>query len=276
MVSEPERDFLYENAPLIEVVAEARWELQKIMAPSGVRIDPHFSSFSEDFARLMAENGFGSVERVVPEAVPLELIPHHVVYRYRKRPNQWPCTQIGPGVISANHVPPYQGWEEFRSFLRNILQTLLSAYPVPDRYLKLNLLELRYIDGFKEQHGMLTPSRFIRENLQLQQGFPEALLALSSGGVDDVELSGTFRFPVRDPSGSQGSIQVDVGEVGSEPAVIATLRVRQVDHSDIKLDIEALCDWFDGAHGTVRGMFQSLTSDETKENMGPVTYIGAE
>ena len=269
-----DRDFLYENAPLIEVIAEIRWALQDVMAPSGVRIDPHFQAFAEDFRSAAAEKGFGFVERVVPENVPLEMVPYNVVFRYRKRQNQWPCMQIGPGVLTVNHVPPYKGWAEFEPHVASMIDMLLSTYPVPERYLHLNLLELRYIDGFQEKLRMTKPGPFIREHLQLHQDFPEAVLELCAGTLDDVEPSGVYRFPVREPANTTGSIQVGTGQANNEPAVLATFKLQLQDPKSIELDRGVLARWYSDAHKTVRNMFQGVTSDELKELMGPRKEIG--
>lgn len=269
-----DKDFLYDNAPLVEVIAEIRWALQNVMAPSGVSIDPHFVAFAEDFRAAAANQGFGFVERVVPDNVPLEFVPHNVVFRYRKRQNQWPCLQIGPGVSTVNHVPPYDGWAEFEPHVSAMVDMLLSTYPVPNRYLNLTLIELRYIDGFRERHGMSKPGPFIREHLQLHQSFPDQLLAICDGSLDDVEPSGIYSFPVRIPKNSTGSIQVGMGQTQNEPAVIATFKLQRKEPSSIDLDRYSLSDWFNQAHGTLHTMFEALTSNQTKDLMGPKKAIG--
>jgi uncharacterized protein (TIGR04255 family) len=207
-----ERDFLYQNAPLVEVIAELRWALQNVMAPSGVSIDPHFSTFSDDFRAASVGLGFGFVERVVPETVPLELTPHVAVLRFRPRQNQWPCMQIGPGVLTANHVPPYAGWADFRSHVRRSIETLLAAYPNPQRYLNLNQLELRYINAFRGRHLMENPFLFVNEHLQLPHGIADGLLELCEGGVTAIDVSSTYGFPLKVLPGSSALIQLRSGQ----------------------------------------------------------------
>lgn len=270
----PEQDFLYENAPLIEVIAEIRWALQDVMGSSGIQIDPHFTAFSEDFEKAAAQLGFTHSEKLIPDNVPIEIVSNSVVHRYRKQPNEWPCMQIGPGVATANIVPPYQGWNEFRPHVQTMIDLLMRSYPLPERYLKINLLELRYIDGFRKIHGMVTPTTFARDNLQIRYELPQELLNLCDGGKEKIELQGTLKFPLAEPQNSVGSIQVGSGTAHNEPATMAVFRVRQHDVAPELIDANQLADWFDQAHSAVRGLFQAMLSDETKRLLGPKTAIG--
>ena len=47
-------DFIYENAPLREVIVQAWWRLQPIFGSADAAIDPHFSVFAEQFHKTTA------------------------------------------------------------------------------------------------------------------------------------------------------------------------------------------------------------------------------
>ena len=270
----PEKDFLYDNAPLIEVIAEIRWALQNIMGSAGIQIDPHFTAFSEDFESAAKQLGFTHIEKLIPDNVPLEIVPKTVVFRYRNRPNLWPCMQIGPGVATANIVPPYQGWNEFRPHVRTMIDLLMRSYPLPERYLNIDRLELRYIDAFRKIHGMETPTIFVKNNLQIRYELPQELASICDGGQDKIELQGTFKFPLAEPQNAVGSVQVSTGTAHDEPATVAVFRVQQHDMAPELRGAERLTEWFDQAHGTIRGLFQAMISDETRRLMGPKKAIG--
>jgi uncharacterized protein (TIGR04255 family) len=100
------KEFVYDKPPLIEVICEIRWRLQPLVSAPGTAIDPHFSSFSDDFTNMCKTSSFSLVERINPENVPVEFLAGHPIYRFRKQQNQWPLFQIGPGLLTVNDVPP--------------------------------------------------------------------------------------------------------------------------------------------------------------------------
>jgi uncharacterized protein (TIGR04255 family) len=151
-------DFLYQNAPLIEVITELHWSLQPLIAIPNAAIDPHFAILSSKFTELARETGFVHVERLLPEQIPLEMMPHRAVFRFRRAAETWPLFQVGPGVFTANIVPPYQGWGDFRQSISSGLDLLLASYPLRPSYFRIEKLELRYIDGFTKRHA--SPNTF--------------------------------------------------------------------------------------------------------------------
>ena len=62
----------YENAPLVEVIAEMHWDLRILDDATGTRIDPYYYLFQESFIEDAAHSGFKHIENVVPRLVPLE------------------------------------------------------------------------------------------------------------------------------------------------------------------------------------------------------------
>jgi uncharacterized protein (TIGR04255 family) len=128
---------LFSNPPLIELIAELRWipgqispPVPEAAAPGTIQLPlvPQYveQTFS-NFSNQVAQRGFGMSERLVPVGFPY--FPLSVVYRFRKAPSQQEnfLYQIGPGVFSANAVPPYRDWESFRPIVQEGVQALLAS-----------------------------------------------------------------------------------------------------------------------------------------------------
>ncbi len=60
-------DFIYENAPLVEVIAEVRWRLVRIVSIPGAELDPMFERGYGKLKDLLEQEGFRHLERSVPE-----------------------------------------------------------------------------------------------------------------------------------------------------------------------------------------------------------------
>jgi uncharacterized protein (TIGR04255 family) len=267
------RDFLYENPPLVEVIAEIHWRLVPIQIGPGTAIDPHREAFAEAFTEACAQYGFTVDETVVPDNVPRELLGHQVVRRFRREANGWPLFQIGPGVVTANIVPPYDGWSEFLPVIRLAVQMLFRSYPLPERYLKIEALELRYIDAFTEKHGVTDRATFIRDDLGMAPPLPEAVLALASETEEPVQQTASALLQLRNPANSTASLSVENGTASDRPAVIATFRARTRGDHLRGVGQDFIETWFNDAHGVVKEWFESVVSGRVKEKMGPAREL---
>jgi uncharacterized protein (TIGR04255 family) len=137
-----ERDFLYDNPPLAEVIAEIHWELVPLKSVPGGGVDPSFEPFSGAINGIFADNGYTHIERMIPDQVPLEFLAHKVVSRFRTSANKWPLFQIGPGLLTVNIVPPYQGWSSFAPALKLGFEALHKAYPSASTHLRIKRMEV--------------------------------------------------------------------------------------------------------------------------------------
>jgi uncharacterized protein (TIGR04255 family) len=239
-----------------------------------MRIAPA-TAFADEFSRLTKEAGFGSYERLLPEAFPLELIAGRPVMRFRRKPNGWPLFQIGPGLFTANIVPRYEGWRAFKRVLTNGLEGLFEAYPLSERYLKITRVELRYIDGFTDKHGYSDPNDFLSRNLQISVKVPELLLeefAVSQNAYfTNIE---TF-IELKKPELSTGILKFSRGTKDGRDALIGELMVRREQGiQNEKKDFLSI--WFDEAHYALRSWFDILAVAELKDKMGPKRAVGEE
>jgi uncharacterized protein (TIGR04255 family) len=241
----------------------------------GSHIDPHFGAFADEFSRLAKEAGFGSHERLLPESVPLELVAGHPVMRFRRKPGAWPLFQIGPGLFTANIVPPYEGWRAFRYVLREGLGYLFDAYPFHERYLKLNHIALRYIDGFAEEHGYSNFNEFLSNDLQISVNFPTLILDQFASSQNAYFTNIETVIELKTPELSIGTLKFARGTKDTREALIGELTVRREQSIEDK-KIDFLSDWFDIAHHTLRSWFDILSGEELKKKMGPTRAVEGE
>ena len=187
------KDFVYSPPPLVEVISEVRWETTPVAAIPGASIDPHFLVFNKKFSDRLKKTGFEYVQRVVPEEIPIELTSENPIFRFRKAKNAWPLYQNGPGLFTANIVPPYKGWKEFKKFLDEGLTHLYSSYPMPNEYLRIKRLELRYMDAFQAHHGAIKRyPNFLEDHLGIVLRLPN----LSDKDAASASLIGDIHIPL--------------------------------------------------------------------------------
>ena len=262
------KDFLYSNPPLIEVISEVRWETTPIAALPGASIDPHFLIFNKNFSARLKKAGFEYVKRIIPEEIPIELTSENPIFRYRKAKNAWPLYQTGPGLFTANIVPPYKGWKEFKKFLDQGLTHLYSSYPLPQEYLRIKRLELRYMDGFQAQHGSIKRyPEFLEDHLGIKLRLPK----LPDKQELAASLIGEIRIPLPKIDNSYGIITVKPGVITKNEkkneAIIMELIIRKNDFST-HFQKRNVVSWFNKAHSLLHSWFDKVCSDELKETFG--------
>lgn len=263
-------EFLYSNAPLVEVIAEVRWQLVPLAAITNAAIDPFFEPALKEFSRKAEAVGFGAVEIVVPTEVPRELLAGNVVNRFRRETGTWPVYQLGPGVFTTNIVPPYNGWTAFMPHLSKGIETLLQSYPSATHTLKVSQLVLRYLDAFTTAHGRENHFKFVREMLGVGlSSKPEFLKALNQSADEPSFASAEFHYPLED---GEFVLKVAPGMKENFEATILELAVIG-DRKGASPDLSEMNAWFGKAHGILSTAFESTTSQPLKDLMGPKRAI---
>jgi uncharacterized protein (TIGR04255 family) len=266
-------DFIYENAPLREVIVQIWWRLQPIFGSTDAAIDPHIAVFSENFKKEAHSSGFTHVERVVPEQIPHELLAHKVMLRFRKSADQWPVLQIGPGVLTANIVPPYRGWKDFAPVADTALKLLWKSYPLPASYLTITRVHLNYVNGFTRKHGLTTISSFVRDHLGLAPQLQPALLDLTDQ-KDETRYSGKIEVFTRKPAGALLVLSYAPGKVFDEPALI--LQNQMITTStETPQNPTAIRNWLSEARANTQRAFEAIVPPEIKRQIGPKTSISS-
>lgn len=263
-------EWLYSNAPLIEVIAEIRGALQPLGALPGASVDPYFEDTSQELVGVARNLGFGAVETLIPPEVPRELLAYQPILRFRRKPGQWPLFQIGPGVFSINIAPPYAGWSSFRPTLQSAIEAFVQSYPAAGKLLKITNISLRYMDAFTAAHGRRRPAEFLTTGFGITVGMPDAVrrkLEL----MDEPEMV-SVEMAYQLPTGASLRIKAFPGVKDNAEATIMELICFQESPSS-KNEGAELVKWFDDAHAILSNTFETLTTDELKTRMGPKTEV---
>jgi uncharacterized protein (TIGR04255 family) len=269
------KDFVYSTPPLIEVISEVRWGTTPVVAIPGASIDPHFSLFNKKFSNRVKKTGFEYVEQIVPDEVPIELTSGNPIFRFRKAKNAWPLYQTGPGLFTANIVPPYKGWKEYKKFLDQGLAHLYSSYPMPNDYLRIKKLELRYMDGFQVQHGAINRyPEFLEKHLGIQLRMPN----LPDKESMAASLIGEIHIPLPNIQNSLGIISIKPAQITrndkKNEAIIMELIIRKNEFPQ-QFNKRNIVSWFNKAHTFLHKWFDRVCSDELKATFGEKREISS-
>ena len=114
------------NKPLIEAIFELRWELLE-REPHGIKTDPGFEILVGRYYERIKEE-YPYIEKLPISEIPEVLTAHTVRHRFRAANNQWPVTQIGPGIITINETDGYV-WNSFKPRIIKVLKAFFESYP---------------------------------------------------------------------------------------------------------------------------------------------------
>jgi uncharacterized protein (TIGR04255 family) len=186
------------KAPLIELVAEVRWnpEATQPISQYPVGGNPQFvalggttksEEFFMRFGAEVARLNYPATERLVPPGFPP--INGQPVYRFRKQA-QGDLTslyQVGTGLFTANAVPPYQTWDQFCPVVKDGVMALISSRPESEKKQPFTVVSLRYIDAFGPE---LTLGKNIGEFMESVLGIS---IKLPDGLLNQLAPSSTFK-----------------------------------------------------------------------------------
>ena len=261
-------DYVYENAPLIEVIAEIHWALKKLETSPDAKIDPYYDLFEKEFLKFLRNLDLVKVQELIPASVPLEILPNQPRLRIWRELGQWPVAQVGPGVITANIVPPYNGWKEFEPFLDNLIDGLFSSYPIADKTLRIEKLHLRYIDGFDDRFEFKQYSQFADEMLgipmPLSNDFAKSFIKKGS----EVTYLLENRFQNTTPEGSIGKIKLAPGKVNNKNSLIMEMHCESSFPINSSITADAVTKWFAQAHRCLHAQFEKLITSRLKTIFG--------
>ena len=254
-----------ENAPLVELIAELRWlpDPSQMIFPQtmGGQVGPQlitgnaqegfYLRFGNEAHRLQHSD----TERLMPGGFPATL--HQPVYRFRQRTAQDQTTtlyQVGPGLFSANAVPPYESWAAFEPVVRNGVQALLASRDQSEVNAPFSAISLRYIDAFTPHH---TEGRDVRSFLQDILGIsiqvPDALMQhLRTGEAIKPVLQ--LQIPMQD--GYVMNVAFGEGVANDIPAVMMDTTISTT--FPIQPSLDAVMQVFGQAHAAIDSSFNSL------------------
>jgi len=217
-----------ENAPVIEVIAELRWRSsvvpEKLLnAPGPNMIPPHLAGSTHEFFGRLTDRvrglGYTSVTRLVPE--PFPMLMHQPVLRFDAPEDRRARSlyQVGPGLFSANAVPPYDSWSSaFSQTVASGVEALLATRDPAERGAPFEGVTLRYLDAFGPR---LTEGRdslaFTREVLGISVDLP---LALTQHLQDGAAWKPFLQFQLPVGVGQVLSVAIGDGFANDHPAVL--------------------------------------------------------
>lgn len=261
----------YGNPPLVELIAELRWgpslptaQPNKMTTVAVTLPRAQDDEVFMNFGMLVAQKGYGRLERLAPAGVPLP--PQFIACRFRPTdPNQQsPLFQIGKGIFTANAVPPnYGSWESFCPIVRNGIEMLIDSHqragePPPD----INQALVRYIDVFNDElTGGRSVSDFMSEVLGVQVTLPKAITSLAK-----IKIEPLIQFSVPVELGLL-SMTIGGGTRGTDvlPLLDTSLLIQRPIGADVDEAIKALSD----GRGVIHDLFRALTAS-IHETMRPL------
>lgn len=262
-MSHNEKGCVYDKAPVAEVIAEVLWQLKPLLG-SDLAYDSFFDDLTENF-RLHFKDQFPHMERIIPAEVPREILSYKPIFRYRAEKDSWPLYQIGPGIMTANIVPPYEGWPKFFPVVSEGLKALYQSYPSAERHLRPNTLRLIYINAFGPEHGYSNQREFLQDGLKFTISPPAAL----NEHIEEAStvINSTFDFRLKNQADTFATVRIASGISRENPALI----VENVIYKNVgatKLSRQDIEDWFDQAHDSNYHIFQSYITEKTLLSFG--------
>ena len=249
----------FQNAPLVEIVVELRWQIPQLAAADQagnpiklpiVLADNAMMALFHRTTSAVGKHGFDRLEQLVPPDSPVPVMLPQMMYRYRRTDEVPVLAQIGPGMFSVNALPPYKSWKEFHPHLDGGIESLLEALTDKPEL----TVSLRYIDAFRHD---LTSGRdakaFATEILGFRLDLPPPLQARLT---EDVQARMSFQvaLPV---SGMPMTITVSDGQLGTDSVVLMNTDVHI--ENALQSDKQAILSALDRAHDLIHGTFVDMT-----------------
>jgi uncharacterized protein (TIGR04255 family) len=258
-----------ENAPVIEVIAELKWRPSILPEAAFANVGPQMilppaaASTREFFARLasgVGALGYTKATPLVPE--PFPLLVHQAALRF-DAPNDGSSKslyQVGPGLFSANAVPPYDSWSG--SFSRTVeqgVQALLAARDSAERETPFEGATLRYLDAFGPA---LTEGRdslaFTREILGITVDLPRAL---TQHLADGAAWKPFLQFHIPTATGSLLSVAIGDGMANDQPTILMDWSLTRTTPmpADVREVMRALNDAHDAIYASWAEMMKPIS-----------------
>lgn len=260
----------FKKAPLIELIAEFRWnpngtgQAAQVTAPNAAQVqfammaDPnYYEQFFARYADRIGGDGYVRTERLVPQGWPF---PNQIpVLRFRQAndDNTAPTLyQIGAGLFSAHALPPYQSWDQFKPVIDRGLRVLHSSLSDQDHISKFTSVTLRYIDRFtSELTGDRTPQQFIRDVLGIHLDLPNAITAEAD---DEKSIDSTLLLRV--PLKSELLMTLGINPPTAPPTGGIIMDTSVVTRTSVSSEILDVMSLLETAHGSISRLFMGVTA----------------
>jgi len=257
-------DETFKNAPLLEIIAELRWQTSlpaiqpaqqqdQTVPPlllGSIQIDNFLHRLGGEIYKL----GFQRMERLIPAGSPV--LQGQAVCRYRSDAENLTNVlyQVGAGLLSAHATPPYRSWKHFRPSVEHGIEVLLQTREQNERDVPFNLISLRYLDGFRSD---LTQGRevgeFLSDVLKITLTLPDALLKYLRGGKSPKP------FLILTVPSEHGALRISTGEAVVNGASTILLDMTFSTLEPIAPELGKILESFDRAHSVLHDIFIDIT-----------------
>ena len=256
----------FDRPPFLEVIASLKWipvssgQMKSNIAPEQpqpIFATPLQDDFISGFAKGAAALGLTVSERMVPPGMPYISYQPALRVRALDNENSKMLYQVGPGLFSANAVPPYRNWEAFRPFAQDGLDALLMTRNVEEKGSPFINVALRYMNLFtSELVGQRSTFQFFTEVMGFELKLPETL---RSRLKDDqkVEPQLSLRLALR--SGLEMHLNfVGTATIGDKTGILMDIIVASKEN--IVADHNAVSQVWEEAHTAIQDTFLALTT----------------
>jgi uncharacterized protein (TIGR04255 family) len=250
------------SAPLVEIIAELRWNprLEGAMStgPNMPMVFPSSPAGLDDFLTRFSAgvpSTYSDTERLFPAGFPL--LVHQPAYRLRQKTATQTASlyQIGAGYFSANAVPPYQSWEEFRNVIRDGIVSLLNSRSQQEVDEPFATISLRYVDAFgpnlTEGRSL---SKFVREVLNFDINLPRGLTQHLLVGEEPKPYL-QIQIPMQ--KGMTMTFSAGEGIANNKHAIITDTTIATT--VEVIASVDAVMEIFEEAHRRVSLTFRAMT-----------------
>lgn len=147
-----------QNAPLVEVIFELRWNTIK-----EEELAKYQYLHGDMYAQIKEEYKFR--EALYPPDVPIELYLNKPAHRFRVAPKGYPLIQVGPGLLTVNTIDPNYIWEDYERQIIDVTKNFLQVYKLKDNQ-EITLV-LQYFDFLQFSFEKNDVHDFLSKNLNI-------------------------------------------------------------------------------------------------------------
>lgn len=251
----------FDKAPLVELIVELKWGPASALPPqaqAGVAFQGFFSvgdpnRLEEFYMRFGGEcyaKGLQRTERLSPAGFPQ--LPGQVAVRYKSGESKTSkLLQVGPGVFTANAIPPYEGWDAFLPYLRSGFESLIAARDGNEARESFHTVTVRYINAFGKDYL----DKFSQIDMLKKLGFNIQLPpAIQDLVVEDAQSHSVLNISSKIQDGGKLTLTAGSGQAGNDKAVLFDIAVAYED-----VGIEQAIDNVIAAHEKIEEIFVNST-----------------
>jgi uncharacterized protein (TIGR04255 family) len=261
----------FQNAPLIELIAEVRWNpaaMQTAFIPGGQPIpgmigQPQFmimnnanvENFLQTLGGELYQRNYRRTERIVPYGFTPP--PFQQICRYRSDADGKASTlyQAGFGIFSAHALPPYRSWQDFAPVVSDGVDSVIVARDVKEKDTPFSSVSLKYIDAFK---GTLTEGKdvagFLYDVLGFKLSIPDVLRSkFAPNGRETPSV--ILAMPLA--NGMRMDLSIGEGSFNGEVAVLMEATVTS--DASTPSNRDAVMAAFAEAHAMIHDVFVNIT-----------------